>query len=256
MIVVHEFNDGGHSIRITESLRDGARRYFDGPALYTEVDVNGENRLGYIAAMERQMTGASNLLLLGTAGGALATRFSRAGRAVTAIDNRATVFEIARNWFQMPAEVECICADAVDFLRSNTRRWDAVAVDIFRGTEIPDSMFAAEVGEALRRAVAPGGVVVWNVADSQNAWPVYVIRRIMRVAGFVPEVVPVLDMDIGNTLVVCRADLAPPSPTVGGSRPGLGSPSANHVPEVARLARNLRSVLQAQSTPPRPRSAH
>lgn len=204
MILLHEFSDGEHSIRVTESRKDGARRYFDGPALYTEVDANGDNRLGYIAAMERQMTGAANLLLLGTAGGALATRFCRTGRSVTAVDNRASVFDIARNWFHMPAEVECVCADAVEFLHANTRRWDAIAVDIFQGTEIPDAMFAAEVGSALARAVSPGGVVVWNVADNQIALPVYVIRRIMHLAGFAPEVEPVLDKDVGNTLVVCR----------------------------------------------------
>lgn len=212
MILLHEVRDGDHSIRVIESLEDGARSYFDGPALYTEVDANGDNRLGYIAAMERQMTGASSLLLLGTAGGALATRFSRAGRAVTAIDNRATAFEIARDWFQMPADVECICADAIRFLHDNTRRWDAVAVDIFRGTDIPDAMFAPEVGADLARAVSPGGVVVWNVADSRNAWSVYLIRRMMRGAGFVPEVVPVLADDVGNTLVVCRPALRPPAP--------------------------------------------
>lgn len=209
MILLHEVSDGDHSIRVMESLADGSRRYFDGPALYTEVDAAGNNRLGYVAAMERQMTDASSLLLLGTAGGALATRFSRAGRSVTAIDNRAKAFEIARHWFHMPAEVECVCVDAVQFLLDNTRRWDAVAVDIFQGTEIPDAMFSADVGTALARAVSPGGVVVWNVADSQTAWPVYVIRRMMVVAGFVAEVVPVLHHDIGNTLVVCRLAFRP-----------------------------------------------
>lgn len=205
MRVLHQVHEGDHAIRITESLKDGARRYYDGPVLYTEVDAAGDNRLGYIAAMERQMTAASDLLLLGTAGGALATRFSRAGKAVTAIDNRISAFEIARNWFHMPADVECICADAAEFLGANTRRWDAVAVDIFRGTEIPDAMFSADVGKALAKAVSPGGVVVWNIADGQNAWPVYVVRRIMRVAGFLTEVVPVLERSVGNTLVVCRA---------------------------------------------------
>lgn len=216
MILLLEQNDGDLAIRVTESLNDGSRRYYADQVLYTEVDAEGDNQLGYIAAMEQQMKGASDLLLLGTAGGALATRFSRGGGAVTAIDNCPSAFQIARNWFHMPADVECICADAVEFLRSNTRQWDAIAVDLFRGTDIPAAMFAADMGAALAGAVKPGGVVVWNVADSQKAWPVYVIRRIMRLAGFLPEVVPVLDDDVGNTLIVCRA--APVCSTQDGTR--------------------------------------
>ena len=212
MILLQEVRDGDPPIRVTESVRDGARRYYAGPALYTEVDANGVNRLGYITGMARQMSGASSLLLLGTAGGALATLFSRAGGKVTAIDNRSTAFELARKWFQLPADVECVCADAVQFLRGTDRRWDAVAIDVFQGTDIPEAMFAADVGAALDRIVSPGGVVVWNVADSQTAWPVYVIRRIMRVAGFNPQVVPVLDRDVGNTLVVCRRAMQAPTP--------------------------------------------
>lgn len=212
MILLQEVHDGHEPIRVTESVKDGARRYYVGPALYTEVDAKGDNRLGYITAMAREMTGASSLLLLGTAGGALATLFSRAGGSVTAIDNRSTAFEIARKWFHLPDEVECICADALQFVREADRLWDAVAIDVFQGTEIPEAMYAADVGAALARIVSPGGIVVWNVADSQTAWPVYVIRRIMRIAGFAPEVVPVLAHDFGNTLVVCRRVMPSPSP--------------------------------------------
>lgn len=204
MKLLLQIEEGDHRIRVIEAVRDGSRRYYDGPALYTEVDASGENRLGYIAAMSRAITGAQSLLLLGTAGGALATKFSRAGRSVTAVDNCAIAFSIARNWFHMPETVECICEDAVAFLRTNTRQWDAVAVDIFCGTDIPDAMLAGEVGKLLANAVSANGIIVWNVADSQRSWAVHMVQRVLRVAGFKPYVVPVLDRDVGNTLVVCR----------------------------------------------------
>ncbi len=218
MKLLLQIQEGDHRIRVTEAVKDGSRRYYDGPVLYTEVDASGENRLGYISAMDRAMAGARSLLLLGTAGGALATRFIRAGHSVTAVDNNAVAFGIARNWFHMPETVECICEDAVTFLRANHRRWDAIGVDIFCGADIPDAMLAGDIGKLLANAVSPGGVIVWNVADGQRSWMVHRVRRVLRVAGFNPRVIPVLAGDIGNTLVVCRNTLREPNDV---SAPGV-----------------------------------
>ena len=190
-------------MRVLETLSDGSRRYYDGAVLYTAVDRDGRNLLEYIFAMARALKDPDSLLLLGTAGGALATKFSRRGRSVTAVDNCALAFELARTWFHLPPEVECVQADALVFLQSNTRQWAAIAVDVFSGAEIPDSLLTQDVGKLLAHALKPGGSIVWNVADAPNSWAVHRIMRAMRLAGFRPFTVPVLKGDVGNTLVVC-----------------------------------------------------
>src|SRR5688572_5123554 len=99
MKVLHQCDDGNRQVRVVELLQDGGRLYFDGQVLYTHVDRNGDNCLDYIAAMGRALGEAENVLLLGTAGGALATQINRRGGRVTAVDDWAPAFDIARRWF-------------------------------------------------------------------------------------------------------------------------------------------------------------
>lgn len=204
MKVLSRRHEAGRSVRVIESKSDGSRRYFDGPALYSHVDAQGGNLLTYISAMERVLAGASTVLLLGTAGGALATQLSRAGVAVTAVDDWLTAFELARRWFHLPDDVECIHADALALLRETDRRWAAVAIDVFHGVEIPDDFLSTDVGQLLTRVVEPGGLIVWNVADSPGSWPARWIVKALRLQGLQPSMVSVMDADVGNTLVVCR----------------------------------------------------
>jgi spermidine synthase len=196
--------EAGRSVRVVEYKFDGSRLYFDGPALYTHVDAQGGNLLAYVSAMAQTLAGAPTVLLLGTAGGALATQLSRAGVAVTAVDDWLTAFELARRWFHLPDDVECVHADALALLRETNRQWAAVAIDVFQGVEIPDDFLTTDVGHLLTKVVEPGGLIVWNVADSPGSRPARWIVKALRLQGLQPSLVSVIDVDVGNTLVVCR----------------------------------------------------
>lgn len=187
---------------MVEQLKDGGRLYFDNGMLYTHVDENGDNCLNYIAAMDRALGSARDVLLLGTAGGALATKIHRRGGRVTAVDDWAPAFDIARQWFHLPDETECVHADAAAYLRSTTRQWDAIAVDVFRGAKIPASVLTGDIGDLLRKVLRPGGLVVWNVADDPLSWQAQWVARALRQSNFTPALTPVLDGDVGNTLVI------------------------------------------------------
>jgi spermidine synthase len=204
MKVLTAGEEGGRSFRVIEKTKDGSRLYYEGGVLYTHVDASGDNLLDYASAIATELGEPASLLLLGTAGGALATHFSRRGARVTAVDNWQTAFDIARRWFDLPAGVECVKADAIEFLRSTSEQWDAIAVDVYQGTEIPASMLAGDIGSMLAKAVRPGGVIVWNVADGPESRSVQWIAGALRRSGLNPFMVSVLDAGVGNTLVVCR----------------------------------------------------
>lgn len=207
MRMLFEHHEGGRSVRVYEDCAAGSRLYIDGRALYTHVDAMGDNLLRYIEAMARQLHGASDVLLLGTAGGALATCLSRRGAKVTAVDNWPMAFEIARRWFHLPSDVDCVHAEALAFLRATPRRWPAIAIDVFKGERIPKAFIVGDVGAALTRAVDPGGLVVWNVADSPNSHAARQIETLLQVEGWAASRIAVMDADVGNTLVIGRAPM-------------------------------------------------
>lgn len=205
MKVLIEGEDDGRSFLVLEREKDGSRLYYEGGVLYTHVDAAGASLLDYVSAMEAVLGAPASLLLLGTAGGALATLFSRRGAKVTAVDNWQTAFDIAHRWFKLPESVACVKADAIEFLRSTSEQWDAIAVDVYRGTEIPASMLTSDIGSLLAKALKPGGVIVWNVADGPESRPVRCIAGALRDSGLVPSMVSALDSNVGNTLVVCSS---------------------------------------------------
>lgn len=209
MKILVERDDDGRRVRVLEQRGNGSRRYYDGGALYTHVDSDGNNLLHYVTAMGRALEDMDKVLLLGTAGGALATQLSRRGAQVTAVDNWQMAFEIARRWFHLPPEVDCVHADALEFLRTTSQQWSAVAVDVFHGVEIPETILTSDIGALLVRAVTPGGLIVWNVADSPRSREAQWIAKALRLEGLEPSLVPVMEGGVGNTLVVCRAGSAP-----------------------------------------------
>jgi len=144
--------EGNRTVRVFESLRDGARLYYDGGILYTHIDREGGNLLEYVRAMDQALVDAGRVLALGTAGGALATQLIRRGATVTAVDNCAAAFDIARKWFHLPDQVECVHADALEYLKTTPRQWDAIAIDVYLGTEIPKSMLTDNIADILTGA--------------------------------------------------------------------------------------------------------
>ncbi|MGZ3371628.1 MAG: spermidine synthase [Caulobacteraceae bacterium] len=225
MRILLEETVGSRQILVLEQRRDGSRLYLDGGVLYTHVDSHGNNLLHYIGAMKRVLAEAPDVLLLGTAGGALATELSRMGAAVTAVDNWLRAFDIAREWFHLPPTVECAHDDAVTFLRQTARQWSAIAIDVFQGTCIPDSILTSDVAALLVRRTKPNGLIVWNIANALDARESRWIAKALQLQGLTPTTVSVLDADVGNTLIVCRnlpnaAASAEPTNALARSSPG------------------------------------
>ena len=204
MILLALHREGDRRFRIIELQDDGSRAYIEGDALYTHVTGAGDNLLAYVEIMRDALADAAKVLLLGTAGGALATELSRRRTEVTAVDDMAWAFVAARRWFQLPDQVECVHADALAYLGTTTRRWSGIAVDVFRGVEIPDQFLKPEFGALLLRALEPGGVIAWNVADGPASWTVALVARAMRQIGLVPQLIQVADDEWSNTVVVCH----------------------------------------------------
>lgn len=94
---------------------------------------------------------------------------------MTAVDDMAWAFVAARRWFHLPDQVECVHADARAYLGTTTRRWSGIALDVFRGVEIPHQFMTAAL-----------------------------VARAMRQIGLVPQLIQAADDEWSNTVVVCH----------------------------------------------------
>jgi spermidine synthase len=145
--------------------KDGTRSYAQKGGNQSTVDANGVSLDIYIHALYglvRQRSGRK-ILMIGCAGGTLATMLARAGRDMTLVDIDATAFKLAKRYFNLPKEIDCQVADGVRFMRKTRTRFDAVIVDAFIGEAIPDHFTGATFFAAARKCVKPDGLVLVNV---------------------------------------------------------------------------------------------
>jgi spermidine synthase len=164
----------GPPINIEHEMRTGAIAYWQGEYYQSRADKDGVSLLDYIHALfgllEQKIP--QSTLMIGCAGGSLATMLTRQGCAVTAVDVNPQAFLIARRYFQMPDSVQCRVADGLEYLAATRRMFDAIVLDAFHGgrmdEELISEMFFARAARRLRK----GGAVFANIhmlRDSDTA---------------------------------------------------------------------------------------
>ena len=150
-------------IFVIEEKATGARRYYEGGSFQSHAWRTGESCFTYVHLMKALLQPARDVLVLGCAGGTLATMLHRQGKSVTVIDRNPLSFMLAREYFWMPSDVRCIAADFKDFITYNRDCFDAIAVDVGG----PGFDYAAEFDEmtcrTLHGRLSHSGRIAMNV---------------------------------------------------------------------------------------------
>jgi spermidine synthase len=154
------------NIRIVRYKRDGSHAYYQGFCSHSEANKEGVSTCTYVHTMYgiiRQVD-AQRVLMIGCAGGSLATMLHRAGCEVTAVDINPHAFTLARRYFQMPREVRCVVGDGRSYMERTNECFDAIAIDAFSNDgSIPEELTTSDFFGQVSEVLEAGGVVVMNV---------------------------------------------------------------------------------------------
>ena len=126
-------------ITILRNSVTGAYAYEQDACTQSEADSNGVSLAPYIHAFFDllQQAQAQRVLMIGGGGGTLATLLYRAGTQVTVLDTNAKAFALARTYFQLPTDVDCVVADGAEYLMRHNTVFDAIVLDAYVGNRIP-----------------------------------------------------------------------------------------------------------------------
>jgi len=191
MILLEESDTEFGHIKIVRSQRDGSVTYFQDECFHSQVSAEGESLFYYIHVMHSliRQVGAQRILMIGCAGGTLATMLHRRGCDVTVLDINPNAFHLAKKYFQLPKQVECLVEDGRAYLEKTTERFDAIAVDAFdRQGFIPERLIEADFFHIAREALQPQtGLLVMNVLPSHDG-DLLAVRVVshMRTANLLP----------------------------------------------------------------------
>ncbi len=148
------------TISIYKNRSTGAVIYELGGANQSYADSNGTSLASYIHAIFGLLSQAKahNVLLIGGAGGTLATMLSRARRKATIVDVNPVSFTLAKQYFALPKSVICHVSDGKAFLRSDTNTYDAIVLDAFHGDSIPSHLQSSVFFGLVRDRLTPRGL--------------------------------------------------------------------------------------------------
>jgi hypothetical protein len=130
--------------------------------------ADGTSSFSYVHIMARLLTRCSNVLLLGCAAGSLATMLSRQGKHVTLVDDNSISFDIARQFFGLPADVACIVEDFHAFLGRGQTCFDGIGIDIGAPSIRFDEEFDLPTCRDVRARLAPGGRITMNMVAEHD----------------------------------------------------------------------------------------
>ena len=166
MILLEDFHTPYGRIRITKSRSDGTCTYYQDGCCHSQINTEGVSTCGYVHVMYSiiRQTKAQSVLMIGCAGGSLATMLHRLGCDVTMIDVNPHAFTLAKRYFQMPEAVECKIDDGWSYLLRTKRRFDVIAVDAFNsdGT-VPEQFTNEAFFMRAKEVLQSSGVITMNV---------------------------------------------------------------------------------------------
>jgi len=158
-----------------EDNRTGGISYWQAADHQSVADRNGVSLAEYIHALFGLLLQKRprHVLMIGGAGGTLATMLTRRGIQVTLVDINPMAFDIARLYFQMPAGVKCHVSDGAAFLRRNSARYDAIVLDAFSEEKIPRHFLKAAFFRLVKKRLMRGGLFLINITvlDDEDLVP-------------------------------------------------------------------------------------
>ena len=154
------------------------------------------------------LSDGTRTLILGLAGGVGAMNVLRAwpDADVLGVELDPAVVEVARAKFGLTG-VRVAVADARRFVETSTERHDVIVVDLYNGATIPFFTATREFFAALERRLAPGGVVMMNVASPADH-DVLIGPLAATLKAAFPSVF-VADVDGGNYFLIATREERP-----------------------------------------------
>jgi predicted membrane-bound spermidine synthase len=148
-------------IRIVERISDGARFYLTGAGLQTHIDKAGVSLFGYTNAMKLMLRDKERVLMIGGAGGSLATMLARKGHRVEVVDIDPVARDLAIEFFGLDGRVTWVTMDAGDYLAATDQLYDAIVMDACTSEHTVSAFTSADwIAGAMDRVAERGALMV------------------------------------------------------------------------------------------------
>lgn len=171
MLVLEKIDTEFGKIKITRSKSDGTCTYYQDDCFHSQAHSDGVSTCVYVHVLHEiiRQSKAHRILMIGCAGGTLATMLDRIGCKITVVDINPHAFRIAKSYFQMPGHIKCVLQDGVTYLEKTRKRFDAIVIDAFNpDNSVPDAFTTAPFFRTVKKVLTSSGIMVMNVMTKND----------------------------------------------------------------------------------------
>jgi len=152
----------------------------------------------------------SKILVLGLGGGSIAQVLSKKGFDVDACELDKRIAMIAKNYFYLNNKVNITIDDARHYIKTCTKKYDLIIMDIFKGEDVPNHVFTKESLEETNKILQPNGTIIVNsfgYIEGEEGKAMRSIYKTFPAAGYNVEVMATdPDPDKSNLLFFASLD--------------------------------------------------
>lgn len=111
----------------------------------------------------------NSVLLLGLGGGSVIETLRQDfdyQKTITAVDIDPVIIEIAKAEFHIQEDenLKVVCADALQFMRSNSNHFDLIIIDLFVDIQVPKSFLELSFWKDVVKASGTNGTILFNAS--------------------------------------------------------------------------------------------
>jgi spermidine synthase len=158
-------------IRVMERQDDRARLYCINASVQTMVRRDGVSVFGYVHTAKLLLEPAQSVLVIGGAGGSLATMLARRGKDVTVVDIDPAAEELARTYFDLDDRVQWVTAEALAFIARAARSYDGAVIDACDANGLVEPFADPATLHSILTKTCPDGSLVINLVHEDDAPP-------------------------------------------------------------------------------------
>ena len=131
--------------------------------------------LAILKDLKPHLPHVKNVLILGVGLGSTASMIRQRGYSpsFTLVELDEVILELAMEHLSADTntKLEAICANAEQFVATNTRQFDLVFIDIFNSRTVPPFVSTLSFLSNCRKALAPGGHIAFNyIINDKEEW--------------------------------------------------------------------------------------
>jgi spermidine synthase len=159
-------------LEVADNLKTGMRCLLANNTTQSDKKINGPAGplQDYLLLFEKAVAYAGNpstALVIGLGSGAISERLSQLGLDVDSVEVDPAVVKLARAYFGFTGRA--FVSDGRAFVRQCEKKYGLIIVDVYNGNSVYPYLFSTEAVAELKRALMPGGMLVYNsIGDVQG----------------------------------------------------------------------------------------